>query len=120
MQSGNGHFRAPITIKSCVVLCILGAYSALVILAGCAGWRQDETIGQGPVSLIFRNTGPETIEVRVTWTRATGDPRSREFDVEVGGRVELRLADRAEYEIKLASVHSCPESDCGSTTLAEE
>lgn len=72
-----------------------------VLLAGCA--QQDEVIGYGPASLFFSNDGSEPIDVRVTWVGSGGGWVAKDFTVYVDGQVELRLSDRLEYYVELAS-----------------
>jgi hypothetical protein len=80
------------------------------VLDGCSSGDggPPRVVGKGPTSLTFRNTGGDTVEVRVTWARADGGLRTKSFDVQGGGAVELRLVERVEYEIALDAQCSCP------------
>ncbi len=80
---------------------VLALLTLTVLLAGCA--QQDEVIGYGPASLFFSNDGSEPIDVRVTWVGSGGGWVARDFTVYVDGQVELRLSDRLEYYVELAS-----------------
>jgi len=77
-------------------LVVIG-FGMLAAVAGCAA--QDELIGEGPASLIFENSGSDTIAVRVEWDDETGERQHRSFDL--WGKVELRLADRTQYRVIL-------------------
>jgi len=91
-------------------LLVLWATALVGLLVGCGGQyqRQNQVIGKGPTSLTFRNSGGDRIEVRVTWARGDGGLRSRSFDLEPRGSVELKLVERVEYEVSLDAACSCP------------
>ncbi|MBM3497556.1 MAG: hypothetical protein FJX74_02690 [Armatimonadetes bacterium] len=93
------------------MLALAGLVTLAAGVAGCGA--QDEVVGEGPASLVFSNSGAETIDVSVRWTDDEGTPRRKGFDLEPQGRVEVRLADQLEYRIYL-------DAECGSTTAAEE
>ena len=88
----------------------LAGLAAGIMLCGCGA--QDEVIGEGPASLVFRNEGTGTIEVQVRWTDDTGTERRRSFDLESTGKVEVRLADQLEYRIAL-------DAQCNSTAAGQ-
>ena len=97
---------SPVTTRVLLTLAVLGIVG---ILVGCD--TQNEVIGQGPATLVFRNGGAETIEVQVGWDDADGETHHRHFDVQADGRVELHLVDRLTYEIRL-------DADSASATTA--
>jgi len=92
------------------VLLLIMLLAAGGMHCGCGSQapRQNQVIGQGPNSLTFVNRGSDVVNVRVTWARDDGGLRTRSFDLQNGGTVELRLVERVEYEIGLDAACSCP------------
>ena len=86
-------------MRAAVPLLVVAVACALGLLIGCSA--QDEVIGRGPTALISENDGSREIEVEVRWTNDEGILRSRAFDLEVNGRVEVRTPDRSEYRVLL-------------------
>ncbi|MBM3472771.1 MAG: hypothetical protein FJX75_05830 [Armatimonadetes bacterium] len=79
-------------------------------LVGCSSndGGPPRVIGKGPTSLTFVNRGGDDVDVRVTWARGDGGLRTKSFDLQHGGTVELRLVERVEYEVALDAECSCP------------
>lgn len=102
------------SIRIALAWAVLGVTWGLV---GCD--TQNEVIGSGPATLVFRNSGDETIEVQVGWEDEGGETHHRHFDVQTGGRVELHLLDRLIYEIRL-DVDSASASSVESAPPAEQ
>lgn len=95
--------RGMFVLLGCVVTALMGCSS------------QDETIGQGPVALVFTNDGSGTQYVKVSWVGRNGDWASEDFYVYVQGRVELRLPERDKYYIRLTDSCSSTAASTGAS-----
>lgn len=83
-------------------LTLVAATVAVVFsLSGCGSSDQNDVIGRGPVSLVFTGDGTEPTFVKVSWQDESGAWTARDFTVQAGGRVELRVDERLRYYISL-------------------
>jgi len=77
------------------------ALAVIVAIIGCSSSDQNAVIGRGPVGLVFTGDGTEPTFVKVSWQDETGAWAARDFTVQAGGRVELRVDERLRYYISL-------------------
>ncbi|HEY3397369.1 MAG TPA: hypothetical protein VGM19_06855 [Armatimonadota bacterium] len=89
------------------------ALAAVVILAlglaGCGG--QNDTVGEGKISLVFNNNGNTQLPMVVSWVDNAGQTQELDFTVLVGGRVTVKVPPRTTYKTAV-------NPDCGAGAAA--
>ena len=92
-------------------------------LAGCGGAMQRQVIGNGPVSVLFQNTGGRSVHVVVRWVGREGQERKRHFQLESGGQVDLHTVESEQYEVRIDAGTDTPSpisSDGGERPIVRE